>query len=175
MPDRDAYVHFIAGGIAGTVASTVTCPLEVLKTRLQSSNVYVPPHSSVATGPGGCQQVPLQPEFPHRVARPGLLQLLRHMVLNEGLLSLFKGLTPNIIGVAPTRAIYFAVYATSKRILREDYGVSNHFMIHSLSAVSGGLVSITAANPVWFVKTRLQLSQDPLTIKQCVSGIYKTK
>ena len=30
-------VHFVAGGIGGTVGAVLTCPLEVVKTRLQSS------------------------------------------------------------------------------------------------------------------------------------------
>lgn len=31
------WLHFSAGGIAGTIGAAVTCPLEVVKTRLQSS------------------------------------------------------------------------------------------------------------------------------------------
>lgn len=30
-------IHFMAGGIGGTVGAVITCPLEVVKTRLQSS------------------------------------------------------------------------------------------------------------------------------------------
>ena len=32
-------LKFLSGGVAGTVSSVVTCPLEVVKTQLQSSNV----------------------------------------------------------------------------------------------------------------------------------------
>lgn len=31
------FQHLVAGGIAGTTAALVTCPLDVIKTRLQSS------------------------------------------------------------------------------------------------------------------------------------------
>ncbi|GLH03315.1 Solute carrier family 25 member 36-A, partial [Gryllus bimaculatus] len=34
---RDTVIHLVAGGVAGTMGAIVTCPLEVVKTRLQSS------------------------------------------------------------------------------------------------------------------------------------------
>jgi hypothetical protein len=34
---RHASQHLLAGGIAGTIAALVTCPLDVIKTRFQSS------------------------------------------------------------------------------------------------------------------------------------------
>jgi len=38
MSKRDTVIHLVAGGVAGTAGAVVTCPLEVVKTRLQSSN-----------------------------------------------------------------------------------------------------------------------------------------
>jgi len=38
MSDRDTWIHLVAGGVGGTTGAIVTCPLEVVKTRLQSSN-----------------------------------------------------------------------------------------------------------------------------------------
>ena len=38
-PKPKPWVHFVAGGIGGTVGAVVTCPLDVVKTRLQS-DVY---------------------------------------------------------------------------------------------------------------------------------------
>ncbi|GFG31794.1 hypothetical protein Cfor_04231, partial [Coptotermes formosanus] len=37
-----------------------------------------------------------------------------HIVENEGPRALFKGLGPNLVGVAPSRAIYFCAYSQSK-------------------------------------------------------------
>lgn len=36
--NRNQVFHLIAGGVGGTTGAIVTCPLEVVKTRLQSSN-----------------------------------------------------------------------------------------------------------------------------------------
>uniref|UniRef100_A0A3Q3E4S8 Uncharacterized protein n=2 Tax=Labrus bergylta TaxID=56723 RepID=A0A3Q3E4S8_9LABR len=39
MSQRDTLVHLLAGGCGGTVGAILTCPLEVVKTRLQSSSI----------------------------------------------------------------------------------------------------------------------------------------
>lgn len=41
----------------------------------------------------------------------------RHIVEAEGTRALFKGLGPNIVGVAPSRAIYFCAYSQTKSFL----------------------------------------------------------
>lgn len=35
--DREAAIHFIGGAVGGTTGTAITCPLEVVKTRMQSS------------------------------------------------------------------------------------------------------------------------------------------
>lgn len=37
MSQYDAIIHLLAGGLGGTAGAIATCPLEVVKTRLQSS------------------------------------------------------------------------------------------------------------------------------------------
>lgn len=46
---------------------------------------------------------------------------------------------------------------------------------HILSASCAGFFSSTVTNPIWFVKTRLQLDSDNKTsVKDCIKGIYRT-
>lgn len=48
---------------------------------------------------------------------------------------------------------------------------------HILSASCAGFVSSTATNPIWFVKTRLQLDYDSrskMNVRQCIQKIYET-
>uniref|UniRef100_A0A224YVN7 Mitochondrial transport n=1 Tax=Rhipicephalus zambeziensis TaxID=60191 RepID=A0A224YVN7_9ACAR len=50
MSQYDAIIHLLAGGLGGTAGAIATCPLEVVKTRLQSS---VANFHFVSSGPGG--------------------------------------------------------------------------------------------------------------------------
>jgi len=65
------------------------------------------------------------------------LSFFRHIVKTEGPKALFKGLVPNIVGVAPSRAIYFGAYAQSKTffntVLNPDTPI-----VHVLSASFAG-------------------------------------
>jgi hypothetical protein len=78
--------HFIAGGMGGMVGATMTCPLEVVKTVLQSKEQK---NKSVVRVVGG---------------------ILRY----EGLPGFFKGIGPMVLGVVPARATYFATYDGTK-------------------------------------------------------------
>lgn len=43
-----------------------------------------------------------------------IMQCLKYIVANEGPRALFKGIGPNVLGVAPSRAIYFCAYSQAK-------------------------------------------------------------
>lgn len=50
-------------------------------------------------------------------------------------------------------------------------------IVHILSASCAGFAASTATNPIWFVKTRLQLdhnSKNQMTVRECIRKIYKT-
>ena len=40
----------------------------------------------------------------------GLIGALRHMIQSEGFFSLYKGLVPSIISMAPSGAVFYGVY-----------------------------------------------------------------
>jgi len=48
---------------------------------------------------------------------PGAVDAVSSMVRGEGLLSLYKGLLPTLIGVAPYAAINFATYDLLKKTI----------------------------------------------------------
>lgn len=149
---NDTFIHLLAGGTAGTVGAIVTCPLEVVKTRLQSS--------AKAT---------------LNVENLSMVKCFKSIVRNEGWKALFKGLGPNLVGNAPSRAIYFSTYSSVKTLLNGSFvNFSEHPLIHMTSAASAGFVSCTATNPIWLVKTRLQLSKQSMTVRQCMRTIWRT-
>lgn len=171
MSQRDTLVHLFAGGCGGTVGAILTCPLEVVKTRLQSSSVtlYI---SEVQLNTMNGASV-------NRVARvsPGPLHCLKMILQKEGTRSLFRGLGPNLVGVAPSRAIYFAAYSSCKERLNHVFAADST-QVHMVSAGAAGFTAITATNPIWLVKTRLQLDarnrgERRMSALECIQKVYK--
>ncbi|XP_049604342.1 solute carrier family 25 member 36-A [Syngnathus scovelli] len=169
MSQRDTLVHLFAGGCGGTVGAILTCPLEVVKTRLQSSSVtFYISEVQLSTVNGASVA---------RVAPPGPLHCLKLIFEREGLRSLFRGLGPNLVGVAPSRAIYFAAYSTAKEKLN---GVleADSTQVHMVSAGMAGFTAITATNPIWLIKTRMQLDsrnrgERRMNAFDCVRRVYR--
>lgn len=66
---------------------------------------------------------------------------------------------PTLVGVVPARSINFFTYGNGKQIIanRFNNGQEN-FYVHLCAAAIAGIVTSTATNPIWVVKTRLQLS-----------------
>jgi solute carrier family 25 protein 33/36 len=102
---------------------------------------------------------------------------MRDVVRKEGFWALFKGVGPNVIGVAPSKAVYFYAYSSCKRFLN-DVAVPNTPWIHMASAGSAGFLTASVVNPIWLIKTRLQLDRhfgaERLTILQCMKRVYQT-
>lgn len=72
------------------------------------------------------------------------------------------------------RAVYFYTYSSSKRFCNQlDIFVPNTAIVHMLSAGFAGFITATVINPVWLVKTRLQLHHGPLSIRECIKRIYQ--
>ncbi|VDD90973.1 unnamed protein product [Enterobius vermicularis] len=100
----------------------------------------------------------------------------RQIIVDEGFGALYKGLGPNVVGVAPSKAVYFYTYSSCKRFFNDvECFVPNSAMVHMISAASAGFVAATAVNPIWLVKTRLQLHKGPLTINQCIRRVFKNE
>uniref|UniRef100_A0A8C2EF93 Solute carrier family 25 member 36b n=1 Tax=Cyprinus carpio TaxID=7962 RepID=A0A8C2EF93_CYPCA len=146
FPLENTDIRLFSGGegCGGTVGAILTCPLEVVKTRLQSSSITLcisEMHLSTVNGASVA-----------RVAPPGPLHCLRLILEKEGPRSLFRGLGPNLIGVAPSR---FPLLPQS------------------------GFTAITATNPIWLIKTRLQLDarkrgERRMNAFECVRRVYQT-
>lgn len=164
------------GRCGGTVGAIFTCPLEVIKTRLQSSRlalrtVYYPQvHLGTISGAGVMRPTSVT---------PGLLQVLKSILEKEGPKSLFRGLGPNLVGVAPSRAVYFACYSKAKEQFNGIF-VPNSNTVHIFSAGSAAFVTNTLMNPIWMVKTRMQLERKVRGCKQmntlqCARHVYQTE
>eukprot|EP00795_Rhopilema_esculentum_P000560 gene560-10247_t len=180
-------VHMIAGGIGGTSGAIITCPLDVLKTRQQSSIAAydlqrIPAERTLI------QNSALRFSYSHAAVhseataliqvKPGMLYCLRKIVQEEGVRALFKGLAPHLVGVTPSRAIYFSVYAKTKRNMRSLGVVNKDSLLIPLTAgAAAGFCSTTATCPIWVLKTRLQLDKRRrgATLRDCIARTYQTE
>lgn len=151
--------NLLSGGAAGTIASCITNPLEVVKTQLQSSSAAVG-ELSQASG--------------HPVA------IAKKIFENHGALGFFRGLRPTLIGIIPARSVYFFSYEQSKRLLGsvglKEGGIPNALV----SGLCAGIASNSLTNPIWMIKTRCQLIADSSAgqrvyggYRDAVAAIYK--
>jgi solute carrier family 25, member 33/36 len=145
------------------VSATITCPLDVVKTRLQS-DFY---RSQLRALRSSAR--PLQTNGPLSLPQSGYrhfretVQILKTIYTHEGFRALFRGLGANVLGVVPARSINFYVYGNGKRLLNERFnpeGRENPWSIHLTAAAIAGIATGTATNPIWLVKTRLQLDKN---------------
>uniref|UniRef100_K3XMC6 Mitochondrial carrier protein n=1 Tax=Setaria italica TaxID=4555 RepID=K3XMC6_SETIT len=155
---REAACNAVAGGSAGVISATVLCPLDVIKTRLQ---VYgLPSNFSSGAAPPG------------RVIISGFQQILK----NEGLPGLYRGLSPTIVALFPTWAVTFSVYNHVKGLLHSEDGNNSELSVQAnvLAASCAGIATATATNPLWVVKTRLQVRYIVkfVFVYVSMSGIY---
>ncbi|KAK2774000.1 hypothetical protein FQN52_004442 [Onygenales sp. PD_12] len=160
--DAKSWAHFLAGGVGGMTAATLTCPLDVLKTRLQSDFYQAQLRALRESHPLPQTTSVLSLPRSAMLHFTETLQMLRTIHVHEGWRGLFKGLGPNLIGVVPARSINFFAYGNGKRLINEYFGydpATSPIGVHLSAAAMAGIVTGTATNPIWLVKTRLQLDK----------------
>lgn len=133
----ESLLNALAGAAGGFTSGVVTCPLDVIKTKLQAQ--------------GGFRVATAQP--PRALVYSGMLGTARVIWREEGLRGMYRGLGPIILGYLPTWAVWFAVYGKSKKILSNTS--ENQFFINLCSSIIAGGSSTMVTNPIWVIKTRL--------------------
>ncbi|KAH8093254.1 mitochondrial carrier [Cristinia sonorae] len=153
-----SWQHFVAGGLGGMCGAIVTSPFDVVKTRLQSS-LFREKHATFSLAGNGVVAVPPRTNLLYNFVETG--HILRDIYRDESPRALFKGLGPTLVGVIPARSINFFAYGNGKQIIANKLndGVENSW-VHLGAATLAGIVTGTATNPIWVVKTRLQLEAE---------------
>ncbi|KAF1952066.1 mitochondrial carrier [Byssothecium circinans] len=172
-PPQWPLAHLLAGASGGLATAIVTSPLDVLRTRLQSDYYHLPPQSNLG---------------PHAPSKPTLGRLLNtsvrhiretvHIIKSihhtEGGRAFFRGLGPSLAGVVPATAIKFYVFGNCKWLGAQMLGCrEDAAIVHTLAAVAAGIATATATNPIWLVKTRLQLDKSRTEAGRVTARRYK--
>jgi len=91
-------VNAVCGAAAGIASGIVTCPLDVIKTRLQAQGSWRPRNN----------------ERPTHAVYNGLVGTARVIWTQDGVRGMYRGLGPMLLGYIPTWAVYMSVYDFSK-------------------------------------------------------------
>ncbi|CAM9802197.1 unnamed protein product [Ascophyllum nodosum] len=131
---------FVAGGLAGSIATTLTCPIEVVKTQLQSSTAA-------------------------RGSKLNPFSVAGNIFRREGPKGFFRGLAPGLVGIIPARSTYFWAYSKSKEFWTNNarLGDRHRDLTEIICGLTAGIVQNTITNPIWMVRTRMQLLADTST------------
>lgn len=149
---------FLLGSLAGMIGATIVYPIDIVKTRMQNqlgNTVY-----------------------------SSYLDCFKKLLKNEGILGIYSGLLPQIIGVAPEKAIKLTVNDLVRGIATSN---SNNDSIslkwEILAGSTAGLCQVIVTNPLEVSKIRLQtqgekIGAEALSALQVVRllgirGLYK--
>ena len=98
----------LAGGMAGAVSGVVSCPLDVIKTKLQAQGGF---RRTRNRGPGAGGTAAALSTATYRGVKGTAQTIFRE----EGVRGLYRGLGPMLLGYIPTWAVYLTVYNEAQR------------------------------------------------------------
>ena len=121
--------RFIAGSLAGTTATVVTYPFDMVRARMAVSRKQL---------------------------YKGLVDTFRLIIRNEGVLTLYRGVSPTVIGVVPYAGCSFFIYETLKQKHRDMYNTELTPVLRLASGALAGLIGQTTSYPLDVVRRRMQ-------------------
>ncbi|RIA93646.1 mitochondrial carrier [Glomus cerebriforme] len=128
-------VHsFSLGSIAGAIGATAVYPIDLVKTRMQNQR-------SKVVG---------------ELLYINSIDCFKKVIRNEGVTGLYSGLGPQLVGVAPEKAIKLTVNDYLRSKLRDKNG-SLPLKYEILSGAGAGACQVIFTNPLEIVKIRLQI------------------
>ncbi|KAF1763657.1 hypothetical protein GCK72_011924 [Caenorhabditis remanei] len=126
--------RFLLGSIAGACGATAVYPIDLVKTRMQNQRT--------------------SGSFVGEVMYKNSLDCFKKVVKFEGLLGLYRGLLPQIVGVAPEKAIKL----TMNDFMRDKFTQDGKIPLYGeiIAGGTGGMCQVVFTNPLEIVKIRLQ-------------------
>lgn len=128
--------RFTLGSVAGAVGASAVYPIDLVKTRMQNQR----------TG-----------SFIGEVAYRNSWDCFKKVIRHEGVFGLYRGLVPQLIGVAPEKAIKLTVNDLVRDKFMDKKGNISLYAEIIAGACAGGS-QVVFTNPLEIVKIRLQVA-----------------
>ena len=134
--------HLVSGTTAGIITTICLHPLDLIKTRFQVHE------GNIGRG--------------HRTAKyRSTWHGIRTVAYNEGIGALYQGITPAIVGSGGAWGLYFFLYESYKNhnqsLLDGSKFYNNKTFLNLCSSTEAGVTTVFLTNPIWLVKTRMQV------------------
>jgi len=144
--ESNLLTRFVCGSLAGTIASIVTYPLDLIHGR-QAAHWNPTPRYEL-----------------------GVATAFIDIFRSEGFTGLYRGIAPTLQGIIPYAGVGFSVYETTKKLVNRDFSVPESFFIGGFAGVCGQFV----AYPLHVVRRRFQVGTvyGPSTVSN-LRMIYK--
>eukprot|EP00158_Paraphelidium_tribonemae_P001757 Partr_v1_DN24772_c0_g1_i1_m37543 putative solute carrier family 25 (aspartate glutamate carrier), member len=153
--------NFGLGAVAGAIGATFVYPIDLVKTRMQNQRSV----------PGAVRLY------------DNSIDCFRKVVRKEGARGLYSGLGPQLVGVAPEKAIKLAVNDLVRGLARDKKTGEISFGAEVLSGCCAGASQVVFTNPLEIVKIRLQVQGEDILankrgavsiVRQLgITGLYK--
>lgn len=136
FPIFDSLYNFSLGSVAGCIGATIVYPIDLVKTRLQAQRSMSQYKNSI--------------------------DCFVKIFTKEGIKGLYSGLGPQLLGVAPEKAIKLTVNDLMRKTLA-DKNNKLSFPSEILAGASAGACQVVFTNPLEVVKIRLQVRSEYAT------------
>eukprot|EP00587_Corethron_hystrix_P001030 CAMPEP_0113316702 /NCGR_PEP_ID=MMETSP0010_2-20120614/11881_1 /TAXON_ID=216773 ORGANISM="Corethron hystrix, Strain 308" /NCGR_SAMPLE_ID=MMETSP0010_2 /ASSEMBLY_ACC=CAM_ASM_000155 /LENGTH=950 /DNA_ID=CAMNT_0000173489 /DNA_START=54 /DNA_END=2903 /DNA_ORIENTATION=- /assembly_acc=CAM_ASM_000155 len=136
---------FVMASIAGGIGATAVYPIDLVKTRMQNQR----------TASDGKQL------YKHS------FDCFKKTLRSEGVPGFYRGMLPQLIGVAPEKAIKLTVndMLRSAFTVHDEFGGKKlHFPLEVLSGGSAGACQVLVTNPLEITKIRLQVQGETASL-----------
>ena len=136
--------HFVLGSVAGAIGATFVYPIDLVKTRLQNQRAVEKLYS-------------------------GGIDCFFKVIRNESAFGLYRGLLPQLVGVAPEKAIKLTVNDLARSLLRNSVSGELTIPREIISGGCAGASQVIFTNPLEIVKIRLQTQGETALLSGKVS------
>jgi len=167
-----------AGAVAGIVAMSATYPLDMVRGRLtvqgganaaaaareaeRAAALNVSSASTSTSGSSAAASTSSSSSSPRTQQYRGIAHAARTIAAEEGLVALWRGWLPSVIGVVPYVGLNFAVYETLKDMLLQFKDLRDERQLGVVERLAcgaaAGTTGQTVAYPLDVVRRRMQMS-----------------